>query len=323
MKHAVLIIAHKNKEQLIRLIQALACESFDFFVHPDSNWDLSQQDLKDIETCADNVHLASKRIHGELDHWSLPQITLNLIGDVLANEKQNGAKYSYFLLLSGQDYPIKGKSYILHFLEEQYPKPHVHAERYEDEYWVRSKFMLVRWEHKVEKTHEQMKPGLLRRLKVAPYVFAESLERRFCGTPYERIVKHGIKLYGGSQWWILPHGVMDYIMDLRRDDPQLFKEFERTWTPEETFFQTMAMNSPYVKYIVENDDIYDHGYRIIPSTTYPDFVTPTKGFRGHPHVITSQDFDRIMDRKALFARKFDVNVDTRVLDLIDNATGNL
>lgn len=323
MKHAVLIMAHKNKEQLIRLIRALSCDSFDFFIHPDLNWDLSEQDLIEIETCANNIHLASKRIHGELDHWSLPQITLNLIDDALRLEQKFEGGYSYFLLLSGQDYPIKSKSYILRFLEEQYPKPHVHAESYEDEYWVRSKFMLVRWSHKIEEIHKRMNPGLLRKIRVFPYVIAESVEKKFYGTPYDRIKKHGVKLYGGSQWWILPHGVIDYIMDLRRNDPQLFKEFERTWTPDETLFQTMAMNSPYVKYIVENDDIYDHGYRIIPSTTYPDFVTPTKGFRGHPHVITSQDFDRIMDRKALFARKFDVNVDTRVLDLIDNATGNL
>lgn len=33
MKHAVLIMAHKNKEQVIRLIRALACDEFDFLCY--------------------------------------------------------------------------------------------------------------------------------------------------------------------------------------------------------------------------------------------------------------------------------------------------
>lgn len=318
MKHAVLIMAHKNKEQVIRLIRALACEEFDFFVHPDIEWNLSAQDLKDIESCADNVHLASKRIHGELDHWSLPQITLNLLDDALANESNSDVEYSYFLLLSGQDYPIKGKKYILNFLEEQYPKPLVHADKYEDEHWVQTKFMLVRWSHKVEDVHIRMKPGILRKIRVAPYVIAEFFEKHFYGTPYERVIKHGIKLYGGSQWWILPHGVIDFIKGKEKSDPKLIKEFKRTWTPDETFFQTMAMNSDYSQYCIKNDSIYGYGLGELPCMTYADFYSETKSFRGHPHDITVNDFDRIMAKKTLFARKFNIDVDAIVLDRIDD-----
>ena len=83
MKHAVLIMAHKNKEQLIRLIKSLACGSLDIFVHLDKNWKLSREDLSDIAGCADNVYLCSTRIHGELDNWSLVEITLNLIDDAI------------------------------------------------------------------------------------------------------------------------------------------------------------------------------------------------------------------------------------------------
>jgi hypothetical protein len=90
MKHAVLIMAHKNKNQLIRLIQSLSCDSFDFFIHPDARWNLSEQDLCEIQDCADNVHITSKRIHGELDHWSLPQISLNLIDDAIEYQNKTG-----------------------------------------------------------------------------------------------------------------------------------------------------------------------------------------------------------------------------------------
>ncbi len=60
MKHAVLIMAHKNKDQVIRLIKSLESESFDFYVHCDSDWDLSADDLADIKNCSNNVFLATK-----------------------------------------------------------------------------------------------------------------------------------------------------------------------------------------------------------------------------------------------------------------------
>lgn len=317
MKHAVLIMAHKNKVQLIRLIRTLACEEFDFFVHPDINWNLTDEDLKDIESCADHVHLASKRIHGELDHWSLVQITLNLIDDAMDNEKVTGICYSYFLLLSGQDYPIKSKKYILDFLKEQYPKPLIHIDSYEDEEWVRRKFILVRWADKVDRIYKRMKPSIIRKIRVAPYAFSDKVERCFYGEPYERVSRFGLKLYGGSAWWILPHGVIDYIVTVRKSNPKFIKEYARTLTPEETFFQTMTMNSEYQHYYVSHDDIYDYGYGDLPCLTYADFYSETKQFRGHPHIVVSDDYDRIMAKKALFARKFDTDVDETVLDMID------
>ena len=319
MKHAVLIMAHKNKEQLIRLIKSLACPDFDIFVHPDSHWKLSKKDLSDIENCAENVFICSKRLHGKLDDWSLIQIALNLIDEAMGT----GKNYSYFLLLSGQDYPIKSKEYILSFLKEHYPLPMIHCESYEDEYWVRSKFMLVRWMNKIENIHKSMKPGILRKLKVLPYVIAEKIESRFYGTPYDRLKKYKLKLYGGSAWWILPADVIHYINQVRKEQPRLIKEYGRTHTPEETFFQTMTMSSPYAERLINIPDIYDNKVRgDMPCMTYANFITPTKSFCGHPHIITAEDFDRIMAKKALFARKFDVNVDETVLDMIDKVIKN-
>lgn len=51
--------------------------------------------------------------------------------------------------------------------------------------------------------------------------------------------------------------------------------------------------------------------------TYANFITPTKSFRGHPHIITIDDFDRLINKKQLFARKFDMNIDSVILDKID------
>ena len=43
MKHASLIMAHKNKEQLIRLIKAVSTDNIEVFVHLDKKWKLKKQ----------------------------------------------------------------------------------------------------------------------------------------------------------------------------------------------------------------------------------------------------------------------------------------
>jgi hypothetical protein len=82
----------------------------------------------------------------------------------------------------------------------------------------------------------------------------------------------------------------------------------------------MTMASPLANRVLENDEIYESGDQAC--MTYANFITPKKSFCGHPHVITIDDFERIMSKKQLFARKFDLNVDGQVMDMIDKMTGN-
>ena len=317
MTHAALIIAHKNKEQLIRLIKAVSSDSVHVFIHLDKNWKLSSSEIKEIEDSAKNVFVIKKRIHGELDNWSLVQIALNLIDAAAYNENKTGEKYSYFMLLSGQDYPIKSKRYIAEFLEREYPKPLVDYSAAEIGDWIWGKFQLTKWENKIEQVQNKREKGLVRSAIVAFYLLTYKLEKFFKGIPWDNLQKTDLKIYGGSQWWILPHGVIDYIKEQQRKNKKAIAELKRAWTPDESFFQTLALNSPYKKYILENDDIFDNEKHDFKAMTYCNFITPTKGFRGHPHVITVEDYDRIMAKKALFARKFDTTVDGKVLDMID------
>jgi hypothetical protein len=222
--------------------------------------------------------------------------------------------------LSGQDYPIKGRKYIIDCLEQQYPKPLIDVDEYKSDNWVGTKFRLIRWIQKVDYMHEKYSPGIARKIRVAPYVIAENFEKHFYGTPYDRLKKYGISLYGGSAWWILPHDVISFINEVRANKPKLIKDFQRTWTPEETFFQTMVMASPLARCILKNDEIYESSDQAC--MTYANFVTPKRPFCGHPHIILTEDFERITHKKSLFARKFDIFTDSYVLDMIDEMTGN-
>ncbi len=315
MKHAALIMAHKNKKQLIRLIRAVSSDEIDIFVHLDRKWKLSREELAEIECSAPRVLLLKKRIHGVLDHFSLPQIEWNMIRAAVAHEKKTGIRYGYFVLLSGQDYPIKSQRYIQNFLDAQYPKPLIDYDPAVVGNWVWGKYQLTRWNNRIDEIRKNRKKGLLRSFLVALCLVAYRIEKFFCGVPWEKLQKSNFKIYGGSQWWILPHEVIDFVQLQFRKNKKVIRQLKRSWTPDETFFQTLAMNSEQAKLMMENDSIFDANSQ--KSMTYCNFITPTKGFRGHPHIITMEDYDRIMAKKALFARKFDQSKDREVLDKID------
>lgn len=318
MKHAALIMAHKNKRQLIRLIKAVSTENIDIFVHLDKKWKLEREEISEIENSSENVFVIKKRIHGVLDRFSLPQIALNMIDAALSREKETGVKYGYFILLSGQDYPIKSKAYIQKFLDAQYPKPLVDYDSAVEGNWVWGKYQLTKWENKIDGIQKRRNKGLIRSIKVGFYLFCYKLEKLFRGIPWTNLQKAGIKIYGGSQWWILPHGVIEHVKEQQKHNKKVIKELKRAWTPDENFFQTLALNSPYAERIVEGDPIFDTGRGDFKAMTYCNFITPTKSFMGHPHTITTKDYDRIMLKKALFARKFDDTIDSNVLDMIDD-----
>jgi hypothetical protein len=77
--------------------------------------------------------------------------------------------------------------------------------------------------------------------------------------------------------------------------------FRRASSPDESFFQTVLVNSPLRDRLV-NDDLR--------------YVDWSEG-GASPRVLTSYDLDRMLASHALFARKFDPAVDAEVLDVLD------
>ena len=72
--------------------------------------------------------------------------------------------------------------------------------------------------------------------------------------------------------------------------------------PDEIFFQTILLNSPFQRMAV-NDNL-----------RYIEWPNPDSG---SPVILCKGDFGKLISSPKLFARKFDVTVDADVLDLID------
>ncbi|MEO1186600.1 MAG: hypothetical protein AAFX46_18790, partial [Cyanobacteria bacterium J06636_27] len=77
--------------------------------------------------------------------------------------------------------------------------------------------------------------------------------------------------------------------------------YKKTFIPEESFIQTVLVNS-------KQFNLYNSNFR------YTDF---TASRHGHPRILTTKDFSPLTQANVHFARKFDMNVDSTVLDKLD------
>lgn len=61
MKLSVLLLAHKNLNQVKRLLKKLYHKDVDIFVHLDKNFKLSDKEIKEITNCTSNIHILPER----------------------------------------------------------------------------------------------------------------------------------------------------------------------------------------------------------------------------------------------------------------------
>jgi hypothetical protein len=110
-----------------------------------------------------------------------------------------------------------------------------------------------------------------------------------------------MQLYGGPQWWSLTRECTQYILGFVQTRSAYLRSFRYTYIPDEAFFQTIIRNSPFKDQVV-ND-----------SLRYIDWESGPKS----PRILTSDDISKILSSGKLFAWKFDICQDVKVLDLID------
>ena len=91
-----------------------------------------------------------------------------------------------------------------------------------------------------------------------------------------------------------------YILEYIKEHPEIIRFFKYTWAPDELFFQTILYNSHLRNTLVDR------------SLWYIDWNT-----KGPPKTLTLDDYKNIMSEKALFARKFDLNISGKLISAIE------
>lgn len=109
-RHAYLIIAHTDRNQLVRLLRAIDDPRNDIYVHLDSKWSASPEDFRPYVKSSALRFI--DRIHPAWGGSRLIKVEMDLI-----REAHSHGSYSYYHLLSGQDMPVKSQDFIHRFFE--------------------------------------------------------------------------------------------------------------------------------------------------------------------------------------------------------------
>lgn len=304
-----LILAHKSVQQVERLVNQLNHPQILIFIHLDKKMEITQDEICHLGRLHKNIYIYPKRNSNYLDNYSLVDTTIELVKFARSIQSDSG----YYVLLSGQDYLIKPLVSFVDYLSTNYPKPFIDCTPYDDNNWMHFKFHYPVLCYRILHT----------RAKVTSIIVKKTLGlcARILSTftfPKYRLLNRmslfNIPLYGGSAWWILSDLIIDEILSLMLKYPDFINLYKLAFTPEETFFQTLCMQTSQA-YLV---DVNSKEQRTQNCLTYANFMPPTgEGFIGHPYVLKKKDWEWLSQRHEFIARKFDIDEDEEILNLID------
>ncbi|MGY2134569.1 beta-1,6-N-acetylglucosaminyltransferase [Hymenobacter sp. HD11105] len=281
MRIAHLILAHKNPAQVQRLLAALAHEEADCYLHLDQKSD--QRAFAHL-TQQPHVYFAPRRFQVDWGSYRLTRAIVECTRDILAT----GMPYDFINLISGQDYPLLPAAAIHRLLASHRGKSFMAFEPQEpgSAWWQHAIVRVERYHTTYFKFRGQY------RLQA---VLNAVLPKRRFPLPYT--------LYGKPDggWWTMSRECAAYLVQFLDDHPQVRRFSQFTWGSDEFLLPTILLNSPL------RDRIVNENYR------YTDWSAGGAS----PKTLTEADFSRLADSPKLYARKFDLDQDAKILDRID------
>ena len=278
MRIAMLVLAHKNLEQLRSLCERLGPD-FEVFVHIDAKTPFGPADLTDIP----NVH--AFKIH-RVSWGSLAMVRATL--DLLKLAAPFG--FQRFVLISGQDHPIKTNEEILDFYKRHPNINFVQALNLRD--WDRGGL------ERVTHWHIRSPLGTTGLMRLALEVVGAALSKLQYLSRYSRTLPW--EFYCGPQWIDITAETASAILALVETRPEFLSRFKGTTCADEIFFQT-AINLLGLQ-----------GTCSPAQTRYIDWTSGPE----YPRTLCLEDLQNLRSSPALFARKFDANVDPAILDAL-------
>ncbi len=280
MKIAYLVLAHNNPKQLHRLVKSLTSSSTGIFVHIDRKSDINLFS----EVINEDVYISQSRVAVYWRDFSIVEATLLLLREAINHHNH----FDYFVVLSGNDYPLQSQAYINRFFEENDGKEFMNIIQMPCKKAGKPIFRLTTYkprpgDSKLSKTICKLPSRLLSMIS-----FSRDYQSCF----------HDLLPYAGSAWWALSREACQYILSFTEREIEFVDFYKNTINPDESIFQTILGNSPYTSNILRN-------------ITYTDW----SGGRAHPIVLTENHLDFFKEKhillediygkgELLFARKF-------------------
>lgn len=235
MKQAILIQCHKNPDQINMLLDALNNPNLDIFIHVDKKSKITSEIKKNKM-----IHILPDEYRVDVGWATFSQVeaTLNLM-----KYAAEYGEYGHFMLCSGQDYPLASAERIFTFLNEKSNANFVQLWSSKNAGENRNNY-----DKRTEIYYPTIVLGKAFFKRVAKRILVE-LTGGYNRTwkLLKRKQLKNIDFYFGSQWICISKEFEKWIEDYLQKNPEYIKFYKHTNCPDESFFQTLLMNSPYKK----------------------------------------------------------------------------
>ncbi|MBS1745481.1 MAG: glycosyl transferase [Bacteroidetes bacterium] len=184
-------------------------------------------------------------------------------------------QYEYINVISAQDFPMKPAVEIYNFIYNRKGTEFITCEGL-DTWKVEPrirKYHLINWRI----------PG---KYRLGDFVTKVLPARRF---PFPVMV-------GRANWFTLTTKAAQFCLDYLKQHPAVIRYFKYCWGADEFIFSSILYNNGF------RNNIEDNLF----------FVKWIEG-KGHPEILTIDDYDTMIQSGKLFARKFDIQTDELIL----------
>ncbi len=306
MRVCYLLQTHRDARQITRLVATLGRQSPGSLVlvaHDQTGCALHAQDLPGPA----EVHYLP--VPGPIRRGYLSMLDPYFEG--VAWLRRQGIDYDWLVYLSGQDYPIQplarseallagtdGDGFLRHWPALGTGGP-----------WRRRRQGLLRYYYQYDDAPAWSAPWLRLARKLngvqsrfhVHLVYGLRVGRRARRTPFDQ----GRVCYAGWQWTTLRRACAEHVLETVEREPELVAYYRRTICPDESLVQTILVGSGRFRLVDDN-------LRYADTSTNAD---------GRPVLLGAGDLEMLTAGGYCFARKFDLEHDSRVLDLLDERLG--
>ena len=286
MRHAILIMAHKEVEHLCQLVSYFT-QACDVFIHMDKKKNLTPQELATIKGHKQVKFLSQKYV---VNWGGTSVLDCELF---LLQKAMEESDADYFHLISGQDYPTRPLQEFLHFFEQNADKEFLQYISLPHPNWEDCTFRRLQYFYPYDQAPLQPNPRQWVQQQVRQQV-ARGIKR-----PIPDEFDH---LYGSSQWFSISRKGVSTLLEYTRNHPSLYRRMWMTFAPEECYVATVLVN------LLEKDSIVPSNLR---------FIRWQKENGNRPANLGKEHFHFLLEQEYFFARKMERPYCEELLPLVN------
>jgi hypothetical protein len=294
MMLAFIILAHRLPNQLASLLSVLRSPHAQVYLHIDRRAPVAPFNRALGQAPFDDPVCLARRS----TRWGGPGM-VDASLDGLARGLADGCEY--FMLISGQDFPLRPIEEIVEFAATAGPRSYLESFALPTTRWRfgghdRTDFytydLLGRRETCIPRGEDVSFFNWRGRM------LNQALRLRTALMPPRRFPAYA-RPFGGSQWWNLSRTAAEHVLRFLDEHPDYRAYHEYTLAPDELFFQSILLGNEFAG----RDQLANDSLRFM---VFPEGAS-------HPRTLTVDDLPAIGASDELFARKFDATVDETVL----------